>query len=195
MTRTGFFGGTFDPIHNGHLNLALSLLEAHGLDRVLFCPANRSPGKKENGPIAPNEMRKKMVELAIAKIPQFALCDLELKREGPSYTIETIRLLIKQNPNETFFLILGEDMLEGLEKWKEVETLLELAPPLVGTRPSNGVKTLPKSIQDKVVKGRTLIQQMEISSTLLRERLHKKMYCGHLIPSKVLDFIEEKRLY
>lgn len=193
--RIGFFGGTFDPIHFGHLNLALQIKEAHNLDQVFFSPANFSPEKKGSPPSAPKKARKEMVELAIRDIPEFTLLDVELEREGPSYTIDTIKFLKEKYDKAQFYLILGEDILPGLPQWKEVESLLTIAPPLVGGRPGAVEPALPPDLDHKIQQGRTSIPSMDISSTELRELLHQKKYCGQWIPSKVLDYIHEHRLY
>lgn len=193
--RIGFFGGTFDPIHLGHLNLAVNLLEIVRLDEILFSPANISPGKSVTPPLASKKDRRRMTELAIADMPAFSLYERELEREGPSYTIDTIKQLLKENPKDVFFLILGEDVLAGLPKWKDVDELLKIVPPLVGTRPNDGIPDLPSKIHQRIEEGRVEIPVMEISSTALRERLLQKKYCGHWIPRKVLDYIHEKGLY
>lgn len=195
LKKFGFFGGTFDPIHFGHLNLAVNMLEKMGLDEVLFCPANFSPTKRDNLPSANKHARKEMVELAIKGIPHFSLIDLELKREGPSYTIDTIRELQSAHPNTEFYLIIGEDMLPSLPRWKEVEALLRLAPPLIGTRTCDILPELPQSIHAVVKRGEIDMNSMDISSTELRLRLIQKKYCGHLVPSKVLDYIHAHQLY
>lgn len=197
MHKYGFLGGTFDPIHNGHLHLALEILEKHQLDRVFFCPAQRSPEKGEMEPVAPSADRLAMAALAIEPIEAFSLIDSEILRQGPSYTVDTIRQLKKEHPKAHFHLILGEDLLQGLGHWKEVEALLQLAPPLIGTRhqklPSK--ISLPDSLLEGVRAGLTRIPLLDISSTDLRKRLKMKKYCGHLLPAKVLDYIKQNQLY
>jgi len=193
--KIGFFGGTFDPIHFGHLNLALHILETHKLDQIFFSPANFSPEKGESRPLAPKKARKEMVELAIEDVPEFTLIDLELEREGPSYTIDTIEHLKNNYPNANFYLILGGDIIKGLEKWKEIDRLLQMAPPLVGGRPHLQDNFISESIQKKIKEGETTIPSLEISSTDVRERLSQKKSCTHLVPGKVLDYIEEHGLY
>ncbi len=193
--KVGFFGGTFDPIHFGHLNLALHILETHKLDQIFFSPANFSPEKGDSRPKAPKKARKEMVELAIEDVPQFTLIDLELEREGPSYTVDTIEHLKKNYPEAEFYLILGGDIINGLETWKGVDRLLEMAPPLVGGRPQLRENFLPEWIQKKIAQGETPIPSLEISSTDVRERLSQKKSCTHLVPAKVLDYIEEHGLY
>ncbi len=193
--KVGFFGGTFDPIQLGHLNLSISILEKHNLEAILFCPANYSPEKEAYLPMASNQERKQMVEIAIAPIAQFSLLTWELEREGPSYTIETIRQLQKEHPDTDYALILGEDVLAGLPKWQEIEELLKLAPPIVGTRPHEALPKLPPPIKEIIEGAKSTIPAMDISSTTVRERLLQKRPCDHLVPAKVLDYIHEKQLY
>ncbi len=188
--KMGFLGGTFDPIHFGHLNLAIELMERHKLDKVLFCPAGLSPGKEEAPPRAGAADRLEMVKLAIEPLPAFSVTDIELKRGGPSYTIDTLRALQKQLPLAQFHLLLGEDLLVGLSHWKEIENLLKLAPPLVGTRK---LKSFPPL--KSVATGLTQIPLLDISSTQVRDRIEKDQYCGYLLPAKVLDYIAQHRLY
>lgn len=195
--KIGFFGGTFDPIHLGHLNLAISILEQHELDQVLFCPASLSPHKVTE-PTASKEQRREMVELAIRPIKSFSCFEAELFREGPSYTIDTMRSLKHAHPSVEYHLILGEDALERLADWKDIDELIALAPPLVGSRSRGISKTihhLPSKIKKAAEKGMTSIPVMEISSTTLRQRLKEGKYCGHLLSAEVLNYIHEYRLY
>lgn len=164
----GFFGGTFDPIHFGHIALAVELLEAHHLDQILFCPVYCSPFKTKTPPIATPEERVAMLKLALDH-PQFAISTAEIERPGSSYTIDTIRAL-RQEGSE-YRLLLSEEAAPHLDQWKEIQELIRLAPPLIGPR----VRT--------------------ISSTEIRARLKKKLYCGHLVPGKVLDYIKANHLY
>lgn len=197
MKKIGFFGGTFDPIHFGHLNLAIQIAEQRSLDRLFFCPANYSPHKESERPVASKEQRKEMVLRAIAPIPQFSLCDEELKQQGASYTIDTIRKLMQQMPNSQFFLILGEDALEGLHSWKESEALIQMAHPLIGNRLRKAERVVGFSDASRTLieKGMTPISLMEVSSTQIRQRLQKKRYCGHLLPENVLLYINQYELY
>jgi nicotinate-nucleotide adenylyltransferase len=202
MKKIGFFGGSFDPIHFGHLNLAISMLEKHRLDQVLFCPASVSPFKGTMPPHASQEHRREMVRLAIAPFPQFQLLEWELEKEGPSYTIDTIKALIHRSKEEMspiqLHLLLGEDALTRLHLWKEIEELIALAPPYIGSRIGTHPLTMP-SLSDSALEilsqGITPIPLIEISSTDIRERLSQKKTCRHLVPTNVLDMIERDRLY
>ena len=184
MRRVGFFGGTFDPIHCGHLNLAIHMLENCNLDEILFCPTSLSPHKESRPPKASKQHRLAMTALVIEEVEQFSLLDWEAVQEGPSFTIDTIRALIQASPDTQFHLLLGEDALQDISLWKEPEELLSLAPPLVGVRSSASLQ-----------KGLVPVPMMEISSTAIRERLRFKKYCGHWVPAKVLDYIRQNRLY
>jgi len=200
--KIGIYGGTFDPIHFGHLNLAMEILEAHGLDQVWFCPARINPHKLEDQP-TPIEHRHKMVELAIAKFPQFGLLDIESQREGPSYTVDTLREVLEAEkssvPLKEFALILGEDAVPGFFRWRQPEAIVKMVPILIGCR-SNSILDLSK-FQDKPLicqaleKGLTPTRKMDISGTELRERLRNGLICRHLVPSEVLDYIYAHQLY
>lgn len=182
MKRRGYFGGSFDPIHLGHLNLAIEISERHHLDEVFFCPTSQSPHKKAHPPQASKEHRRAMTTAAIAPLPQFTLLDLELQKTEPCYTIDTIESLLQMNKKCHYFLVLGEDSFDQLHTWKNVDKLLKLASPLIGSR-----------IQHK--KGMTPIPILDISSTEIRARLQRGLYCGHLLPAKVWDYIQQHQLY
>ena len=185
---TGLIGGTFDPVHFGHIHLAVMMLETHHLDEVWFIPSVQNPLK--DGCNTPFKERLKMVELAIQGVPKCKALAIEADRPPPSYTIDTVRELIKQYPNKNFHLLLGDDHLPSLNKWKDVNKLLELAPPFVAAR-----YAIPQEIIPLIQNGITHIPVLEISSTMVRERLKKGLYCGHLVPQPVLDYIKQNRLY
>lgn len=200
IKKVGFFGGTFDPIHLGHLNLALQMLEIHKLDEILFCPVSQSPHKKEEPPIATKDQRRALIAAAIAPIPQFTFLDIEIQKTAPAYTIDSIRYLIKMDgeKEKKYYLILGEDVLENFHLWKEFEELSELAEPLTGSRMQESelsCKHLPKKVMDRLKAGLTKIPIMEISGTDIRSRLRKKLYCEHLLPAKVGEYINQNGLY
>jgi nicotinate-nucleotide adenylyltransferase len=198
LKKIGFFGGSFDPIHLGHLNLAIQIMEAHKLDQIFFCPASQSPHKTEKPPIAAKEHRRAMVVAAIAPLPKFTFLDLEIQKSSASFTIDTIHALFKMDGKlkKELYLILGEDALENFHAWREVEELVVLAPPLVGSRTGAVLpKSLPKPVLTAIKKGMTKTSLMEISSTEIRSRLQLGLYCGHLLPAKVLDYINSNQLY
>ena len=192
MKKTiGFLGGTFDPIHFGHISLAIQLLEMGGLDEVLFCPAFCSPFKGHAPPIATPEQRLEMLHLALAGISYFRVTPVEIDRGGPSYTIDTLRIL--KSDSKAMRLLLSEEAVSQFDLWKEPGELIRIAPPLVGTR--TGAVPLKGALGDALKKVTYRTKVIEISSTEVRDRLNKGLYCGHLIPAKTLDYIHTHRLY
>jgi nicotinate-nucleotide adenylyltransferase len=132
--RIGIYGGTFDPIHLGHICLAIEMLEAHHLTEIWFCPAQASPFKKE-GASASAQHREAMVRLAIRGIPQLKCSRVDLDRPAPSYTVDTLRLLHQQASKETkFYLILGEDSAETFFCWHQPEEIIKLSQVIIGKR-------------------------------------------------------------
>jgi nicotinate-nucleotide adenylyltransferase len=191
--KVGFFGGSFDPIHLGHLNIAIELAERHNLDEVYICPTSQSPFKKSQPPTASKDHRRAMVTAAISPLPNFTLLDFELQKSVPCYTIDTIRELIAIHHKNNYFLLLGEDAIEHFHEWREVEELVKLATPLIGSRRAKSFNKT--ALSSSIEKGLTQIPIMEISSTEIRDRLKKGLYCGHLLPAKVWDYIQQHQLY
>ena len=161
----GIFGGTFDPIHLGHLNLAINLLEKCRLAKILFIPAFISPLRMGENPVAPQK-RLEMVRLAVEGIPHFEVSDIEIRRGGPSYTVDTLRLLKKEFPD--IALLLGEDSLETFPRWKESDTIVREVPIRVGSR-----RVTSKILHEGLID----IPLFDISATDLRDRLKKRLYC------------------
>lgn len=186
--KVGIFGGSFDPIHFGHLNLALSLKEACLLEEVLFVPASISPFKEDSPPASSSEHRLAMLQLAILQIEGFRLLDWEIQGKAPSYTIDTVKRL-SEDPSLQLHLLLGSDQVANFSLWKETQELVRLAPPLIGTRGNSERCPLLLGSQ------RINIPLFDISSTQIRQRLNKKLYCGHLLPASVLDYIARHDLY
>lgn len=201
--KVGIYGGTFDPIHFGHLNLALEMLELHKLDEVWFCPAQVNPHKVGTSPVD-GAHRFKMLTLAIEENPYFKVLDLELYREGPSFMIDTLTALIeaekgKPNPCE-FSLIIGEDSLKGFTNWHRVEEIVKLVSLLVGSRTISyqdreKIEKENSMIWDAIQKGMTPTRKLEISSTEIRERIHRRLFIRYLVPWKVVDYIYANHLY
>ncbi len=193
MKTIGFFGGTFDPLHIGHLHLAVQIFERCGLDEVLFCPAFCSPFKTDRPPRASAAARLAMLERVLAEIPHFHVTPIEIERGGPSFTVETLRTLTKRK-DARYRLVLADDVASHFHSWKEPEEILHLSAPIVGTRGTP--KPLPSSpVKDQLEKARISIATFDVSSTEVRERLKKKLYCGHLVPGKALDYIHAHDLY
>ncbi|MCH9630339.1 MAG: Nicotinate-nucleotide adenylyltransferase [Chlamydiia bacterium] len=196
--KIGLLGGTFDPIHAGHLHLAFEVMEHFHLDEVLFCPAFTSPFKVHDQAVAAPEHRLAMAKLAVEGIENFSILEHEIAEEKISYTIETLEHLKKQTPEDQYHLILGEDVLKNFFEWKRAKDILELAPLLIGSRLGFLKKEetkIPEQYHGRIEKGFCKIHNLELSSTYLRERLQKKLYTAHLIPPKVLDYIHQNELY
>lgn len=201
VKKIGLFGGTFSPFHFGHLNLAIELKEKNGLDEVWLIPTLLSPFKSaEEG--ASFFHRMKMLELVCKELKGFVVLDLEEKRPPPSYTIDTVKEIIqKYSSDNTFFLLLGEEALLHFSEWKEPQEIVRLLPLLIGGRVNAElIRHLPElCFSDEIClaihKGMVEIPMMDISATVIRERLKKRLYCGHLIPAKILDYIYQNQLY
>lgn len=196
--KIGFYGGTFDPLHFGHINLALSLKETHHLDEIWFCPAWQSPHK--NGDICTTpEQRLAMVKLGVDPIPNCKVLDLEVNRKGPSYTVETLKELHKLHPQNKFYLLMGNDTAKSFFQWKDPKTIIELAKPIVGIRTRiNDFSLAPGTdmgVLTVLMEGITETPVIEISSTEIRKKILEKEYVGHLLPQKIIDYILENNLY
>ena len=183
--RIGVFGGTFDPVHVGHLAIALAALESVPLDRVLFVPVRRSP-LKDRDPLASTADRVAMLETAIASEPRFALSRAELEREGVSYTVDTLEQLRSQGE---LFLILGSDALADLARWRAPDRIRELATILVAARPG--------APEPGAMHGARAFDapRLDISSRELRARAARGMSLRYLVPDAVWEHIKRHGLY
>ena len=194
MKRIGFFGGSFDPVHFGHLRMARELKEKKHLDEVWFSPARISPFKLDTPPQSV-ENRLEMLRLALKDEPGFEIYQEEIRRDGPSYTIDTIENLLEIEGSR-FFLIFSDESVPGFFHWKDAERIVELVPLLIGSRlggdpPKEGNENILKAME----KGWTPTSPFNISSTEIRERLAKGEDCSSYVPRNVLDFIYQNHLY
>lgn len=199
--KIGLYGGTFDPIHFGHLNLAIQLMEGRGLDEVWFCPARCSPHKLDVESTSSSH-RLNMLYLATAPLPQFRVIDDELQRPGPSYTIDTVESIQKklalEEPKATLYLLMGDDSIRGLHRWHKVDLLLQTVSLLIGCRERVGVPEIPEgsvALRQAIATALHPTSFLDISATELRRRLAEHRYCGHLLPREVLDYISKHNLY
>ncbi len=183
--RLGIFGGTFDPIHVGHLAIAHAALESVPLDRILFVPAKRSP-LKDRGPVASAADRLTMLEAAVGDEPRFSVSRAELERQGPSYTVETLERLAGE---DQLYLILGSDAIADFRRWKDPDRIARLATLAIAERP--GAPLLPKDA--------TMVRfdapRLDISSRELRARAARGRSLRYLVPDAVWRYIEDRGLY
>lgn len=188
--RLGVLGGTFDPVHCGHLLLARHVLEALHLDRVLLVPAAEPPHKSEVP--TPPEHRWRMVCAAVEGHDRLEASDLELRRPGVSYTVDTLRRLRDEGPADERFLIIGADNVPELESWHDPEGILSLATVIAGTRVESGA--LPAgALADRVERVDTPV--FDISSTEIRRRVRAGLPVRCLVPEAVEGYIADHGLY
>lgn len=187
--RIGILGGTFDPIHNGHLYLARRVSKKLSLEKIIFIPTYIPP-HKEDIRVSSERHRYNMLRLAIANKKNFKLSDIELKRKGRSYSVVTLRELRKKyGPTVQLFFITGSDSLRDLDKWKDVKGILRLCTFVVVKRP--GFSLSKKNRRFMILR----INARDISSTDIRKRIKKHQSIRGLVPVKVLSYIKNHGLY
>lgn len=197
--RLGIFGGSFDPVHVGHLLLAESCREQCSLDCVWFLPCGQPPHKPQ-GTLTAGRQRADMLEFAIAGDPRFAVCDIELERDGLSYTVETLRQIHDEAPSRELFFLMGADSLADLPQWREPNAILELATVVAVNR---GHKPPPDLTQLESRLGPTVRQRVrlvtmpaiDISATDLRERVRSGRSLRFRVPRAVEEYIGQNELY
>ncbi|MGF1483946.1 MAG: nicotinate-nucleotide adenylyltransferase [Opitutales bacterium] len=192
--NTGVFGGSFDPIHLGHLLIAQDACEAFGLDRVCFVPAAQSP-LKSAAPGASDAHRLGMVAAAIEDYPQFEALDIELTSGGISYTVGTTRQLRERFPDEELYLIIGADQAAQLERWHDIETLATMAQFLVVERPGFDTQARPAHRIENLRLHHIDGHLFEISSTEIRERVAAGQHIDFLVHPRVQQYIHKHQLY
>ena len=187
-------GGTFDPVHYGHLRLAESAREANGLllDRVLFVPAGY-PWRKSDRVVTQANHRVAMLRLAIEGNRAFEISTLELEREGPSYTVDTLEVLHGQYPGSEFFLIMGQDALADLPNWREPNRIEALAPLAVALRPDAKRQEAAEGELERVVS--IPMEPLEISASNIREKVSRGLSIRYLVPDAVRIYIADHGLY
>lgn len=197
--RIGVFGGAFDPPHVGHLAVARAAAEGASLDRVLWVPAAVPPHKRDRS-LAPSESRRRMVEAAIRDDPRFKLCDLELRRGGPSYTVDTLRALKAARPDWRLFLIVGADLLAGFPSWKSAAAVLEAAELVAvvreGATPAEGSAAPADGSAKLKLRPRFVpMLPVAVSSSEVRKRVADGKSHSAMLPSQVASIIEREGLY
>jgi nicotinate-nucleotide adenylyltransferase len=187
--RIALFGGSFDPVHHGHLLLAQDALEQLQLDRLVFIPAGINPHKLHAAPKADGMQRLRMLEAAVAGEERLAVDALELYREGPSYTVDTAETLQERWPEARLFLLLGEDNLPKLHTWHKIERLNQLVEFVCFGRPTERepVSAFPGKLR--------LNRRVDISSTEIRQRIAAGLSIRYLVPESVRAFIYAHAIY
>ncbi len=214
MKKIGLFGGTFNPTHLGHLRSAEEICESFELDQVIFIPASYPP-HKDKGDILPASLRAQMVRLAIADNPRFAFSEVELRRPGKSYSVETITHFRQQfGPDTELYFILGLDAFREINTWKEYAALFALCHFIVMTRPGFEKNFTPEHLPVEMPKDFCYDSQrggfahrsgffvfpkeitaLDISSTQIRENIRQHHSVKYLLPEPVEAFIYQNNLY
>lgn len=199
-SRLGVIGGSFDPIHTGHLLLAEIAREKLGLDRVLFIPAAVSPLKLDAEPRATAKQRAEMLRLAINGNEFFDVDEREIKRGGASYTVDTLQELAAENAASDLYFLMGADSLASFDRWKSPEEICKLARVIVLARGGNAkpdVQELAKFLPEPESAAQQIIAmpQVEISSSDLRQRIGAKQSVRYQIPPAVAAYINAEALY
>lgn len=186
MKQIGILGGTFNPPHIGHLWIAEEARIRQQLDEVWFIPTRTPPHKETE--VLNAVHRVQMLQLAIQDNPYFRLNTMELDREGKSYTFDTIKILTDKHPDISFSFIVGGDMVEYLPNWYRIDELMEMISFIGVTRPGYSLETTYPVTSIET-------QPLDISSTFLRNRLKAGQEIRYLLPSSVMDYIKENRIY
>ncbi len=198
--RVGLLGGTFDPIHNGHLMMADCAFKQFSLDEVRFIPAHNPPHKLERTLGATDEDRLCMVKLAVAGDPRFSVDPIEYNREGFSYTKDTLKILCDREPKSKFFFLIGADSLFSLETWKEPEKICRLCTLLVATRDGAGTEQIETKIEE--IESRfnasaymMKMPEIDISSHMIRKLCRSHESIQEYVPNTVCKYIEDHNIY
>lgn len=192
----GIMGGTFNPIHNGHITLAQEAYEQLGLDKVIFMPSGNSYMKRK---VLDSQKRAQMVAIAIRKYPAFELSLIEVQRPGNTYTSETLEILAACNPNTHYYFIIGADSLFQIESWKHPERIFALATLACTVRDDYDIDAIKAKGKELSKLGADIIfldiPKIEISSTDIRERIQCGMPISGYVPLEVAEYIKEEHLY
>lgn len=199
--RIGLFGGSFDPVHFGHLLLAELCREHCQLDQIVFMPAATSPHKSDRAP-ADAKARVEMLRLAVGGHAAFTVSELEIARGGVSYTVETLESLTRESPDREWFFLMGGDSLADLPNWRKPERICELATPVIVARhgsPKPDVAALRKFVDDdrlrKVEQCLVEMPRIELSSTEIRDRVAAGRSIRYHVPRAVEKYIDTNGLY
>ena len=190
MMRIGLYGGTFDPIHHGHLFVARAALEELRLDRLIFIPAAHSPFKPDMRPLD-GAWRARLVRMALAGSPEFDVSHRELERGGVSYTVDTVREYQEEYPQAELVYLIGTDHVGALPEWKEAEALAKMVEFAIIPRPGAALVSPPAGFHFRQLKGFPI----ELSSSRIRERIRAGRSIEPFVPGVVAEVIQRYRLY
>ena len=194
--KIGIMGGTFNPIHNGHVALADAAYKTFSLDKVLFMPSGNSYMKQH---VLDNSKRVSMVSKAIESISYFELSTIEVERFGNTYTSETLQQLTQQNPDVQYYFIMGADSLFHIEKWKDPEIIFQLSTLICMVRDDYNMADIKKKGAELAQRGADILYlnmpKIDISSTDIRNRVKLHQSISELVPEKVEKYILQEHLY
>ena len=199
MRKVGIMGGTFDPIHIGHLIIAEKAREQFHLDEVLFMPSG-TPYMKNIDEVLPGSIRTEMTSLAIEENPLFSISTIEIEKEGSTYTYETLETLRDKNPNTEYYFILGADSLFAIEHWKNPEKIFAGCHVLAAVRNDKNAEEMEAQaayLKEKFNADISMIKtgHIEISSSIIRELVKDGHSIRYLVPDAVYDYIIKNKLY
>ncbi len=199
MRKVGIMGGTFDPVHIGHLIIAEKAREQFHLDEVLFMPSG-TPYMKNVDEVLPGPIRSEMTRLAIEENPLFSVSTIEVEKEGSTYTYETLETLHDKNPNTEYYFILGADSLFAMENWKNPEKIFADCHILAALRNDKNTEEMEAQaayLKEKFNADISLIKtgNIEISSSMIRDLVKEGHSIRYLVPDAVYDYIIKNKLY
>lgn len=201
VKKIGLMGGSFDPLHIGHLIIAQDAVEHFELSELKFIPAAIPPHKQDREQVSAFD-RFKMVEAVVAGNPKFSVSDVELNRGGVSYTVDSVRAMTTAFPDVQFMLIIGSDTLVDLHNWHQIDEVLKLCDVASFLRPGESSLEeirqkvlLDEPARDKLLKNTFSAHLIDISSTEIRERVCSGRSIRHLVPAEVEQYIFENGLY
>ena len=186
--RIGILGGTFNPVHIGHLILAEETREKLSLDRVIFMPTNIAP-HKDNQDVASSCDRYKMLKLAIKTNRYFSVSDIEIRRQGSSYTIDSLKEFKNIYPSDELYFIVGSDLLKYLDDWKDLSDIIKMVKFIVATRPGYPLEKIPAYIKT------IAIRAVDISAFEIRQAVKSRISFRYLVPEAVHNYILKRKLY
>ncbi|MBH1940972.1 nicotinate-nucleotide adenylyltransferase [Mobilitalea sibirica] len=197
--KVGIMGGTFNPVHNGHLILAENAYEQIGLDNVIFMPT-KNPPHKNITELVSEEHRYNMVRLAVMENPHFTLSDMELSRKGVTYTADTLSILKDKNPDDSYYFIVGADSFFMLQTWKDPQTIFNLSTIIVAGRDRINQDDMEQQLNFLVKTYHANVEfldmpNIDISSAMIRERIANNQSVKYYVPDSVWAYIIKHYLY